>query len=477
MRYINLFKTKLFSQWVMWFVIMLITIWSIYIQDGKINRDGLLYLKQAYLFAHDSWKEGLDLYPWPFFSILIAIFHKITNLHFHLLSHFLDLALFALATLFYLKTLSLIYKEKQTIFYGGLILLSFIPIMDDYVGMVLRDHGLWAGCMMGTYFYLKNLKEYSLRHSIFWQISFFLAFLFRPEAIIFLFLLPLFNIFHKKGNKLKLFLIDNILNFLIIFLSIIIILNHQFFFEAILKFRLIELVNIPANIVNEILIPLPISSTNFYLQSLLNDYEIIISLSVLSSILIYKWIIGLGFIQAFLLFYTYKNRDKLNIQYINVISMFLVVSFLLVMYNLFSVYVLSNRYWALHWWFIMILNTRALIYIFEESYFNKYLKIALSALIFILFCNVLIDKNENIEKDIAEFILNENLSNINYGDNDRINYYVNKDLGSLIQKNNQKIYDFELKKINPYYENAELINAYKVFGTNNPKYYIIKYDR
>ena len=146
MKYFELAKVKLSSLWLMWLVIMLAALWSIYIQDGYINRDGLLYLKQAYLMAEGSFKEGLALYPWPFFSILIAVFHKFTNLHLQIVAHGVDLSLFGIAALFYLKTLQLIYnKEKQILFYGGVILLSFIPIMDDYVGMVLRDHGLWAG--------------------------------------------------------------------------------------------------------------------------------------------------------------------------------------------------------------------------------------------------------------------------------------------------------------------------------------------
>jgi len=141
----------------MWLVIMFVAFWSVYIQDGQINRDGLLYLKQAYLIAEGDWKEGLARYPWPFFSILIAVFYKLTNLHLQVVAHGVDIALFGIAAWFYLKTLQLIHnKERNIIFYGGIILLSFIPIMDDYVGMVLRDHGLWAGCMMGTYFYFKK---------------------------------------------------------------------------------------------------------------------------------------------------------------------------------------------------------------------------------------------------------------------------------------------------------------------------------
>ena len=79
MKYFELVKDRLSSLWPMSLVIILVAAWSIYIQDGHINRDGLLYLKQAYLISEGSWKEGLALYPWPFFSILVAVFHKLTN--------------------------------------------------------------------------------------------------------------------------------------------------------------------------------------------------------------------------------------------------------------------------------------------------------------------------------------------------------------------------------------------------------------
>jgi hypothetical protein len=111
MRILDLIKERLSSLLPMWLLIMLVAIWSVIIQDGHINRDGLLYLKQAYLMAEGSWKEGLALYPWPFFSILVAIFHKLTNLHLQVVAHGIDLALFGIAVLFYLKTLQLIYNK------------------------------------------------------------------------------------------------------------------------------------------------------------------------------------------------------------------------------------------------------------------------------------------------------------------------------------------------------------------------------
>jgi len=58
MRYLDSIKQKLSGLLPMWLLIMLVAIWSVVIQDGHINRDGLLYLKQAYLIAEGNWKEG-----------------------------------------------------------------------------------------------------------------------------------------------------------------------------------------------------------------------------------------------------------------------------------------------------------------------------------------------------------------------------------------------------------------------------------
>ena len=70
MKYFDSIKQKLSTLSPMWLLIMLVAMWSVVIQDGHINRDGLLYLKQAFLMAEGSLKEGLDLYPWPFFIVM-----------------------------------------------------------------------------------------------------------------------------------------------------------------------------------------------------------------------------------------------------------------------------------------------------------------------------------------------------------------------------------------------------------------------
>lgn len=438
MKYFDLAKEKLSSLWPMWLVIMLAAFWSIYIQDGQINRDGLLYLKQAYLIAEGSWKEGLVLYPWPFFSILIAVFHKITNLHLQVVAHGVDLVLFGISALFYLKTLQLIYnKEKQILFYGGIILLSFIPIMDDYVGMVLRDHGLWAGCMMGTYFYFKYLSQKNYINNILWQLSFVFAGLFRPEALVFLILIPLFNLMMNRSFD---FNIDNIHRLIkeysVVLIYIIFSVANKLLSNASnlsgeQQSRLSEFIPRLINLFEQISSPLPLTTSHPYLSGLLVNYPITITFGVLLTILIVKWFKGLGLLVSGLLIYylskTYQNKLDREIKLS--LYFFIAISFLLVGFNLFNVYVLSNRYWGFHWFWIFILVSPVLINLFKlkTTKFINSIKVFVSIYIAISMINVAIDSNKNtIDMDAGGYFKNMGLDksqSLKLINAERVGYY------------------------------------------------------
>lgn len=103
----------------MWALIFIVALWSVIIQDGAINRDGILYLKQAYLFSIGQWHDGFELLRWPFFPLIISFIYKFTLIDIQVVAHGLDLSLFAVATYFYLKILNLVYKQKNIIFFWG----------------------------------------------------------------------------------------------------------------------------------------------------------------------------------------------------------------------------------------------------------------------------------------------------------------------------------------------------------------------
>ena len=487
MSFLDSVKQRLSSLLSMWLLIMLVAICSVVIQDGHINRDGLLYLKQAYLIGEGSWKEGLALYPWPFFSILIAIVHKITGLHLQVVAHAVDLALFGIAAWFYLKTLNFIYKQKHIVFYGGIILLSFIPIMDDYVGMVLRDHGLWAGCMMGTYFYFVYLKDNTFKNNLLWQLSFAFAGLFRPEAFAFLLLIPFFNIYCSY-NKIKIWKNKAIVtvnflkeNTIFVFYALFNILNKFFISSAEITSsssgRLDEFAPRVVSLFNQFFSSLPISSSDEYLTDLLLNYPIVITFGMLFSILIYKWISSLGLIHGGLLLLAvvrYKEIQKNS--FLPYLIFFLIISFVLVGVNLFNVFVLSNRYWVFHWWWILILIAPGLCYVFEQTKIKFIFKILLTnTLIFMIFVS-LHDRSEDVEMDVAKYLIMNSMHNINFKNNERIRYYFDRDIRRLVAKQHLKKSEYTITN---YPKNGKIKSGtiIKNFPENKPKFSLIHNDR
>jgi len=354
--------------------------------------------------------------------------------------------------------------------------LSFIPIMDDYVGMVLRDHGLWAGCMVGTYFYFKNLKEYSLKNSILWQFGFLFAGLFRPEGLVILVLLPLWNLTEKNSQKFKKLAQDYSLSIISAALTLLsILLLNLDLINIISSSRLSEFLDFPILFLNQLVTPLPIHTDNEFLSNLLDNYSLIFTYAVLLSILIFKWIKGLGVIHGGLFFYSFFVKKKLSNDYKKHIYFLLVVSFILVSINLFNVYVLTNRYWSFHWWWMFILISPILLNLFSSRKLNHLFKYIVVTIIIILFVNVIIDQSSSEERNVAKYISENQLLSVDYQENERIKYLVNFNVNEVVNSSTEETFKYILIKNNNFdiYQTKSII---KEFPKNKPKYILLKND-
>lgn len=467
---------KLSSLRIIWFLLMLNAAWSIYIQNGSINRDGLGYLEQASMFANSDWVNGFLFYPWPFFSLLLAFLHKLTNFHLQLIAHIVCFMMFGIAVYFFLKILRIISKEKIIYFFGGLVLSSSIPIMDDYVGMILRDHGLWAACMSGTYFFLISQRRSNLTNTLAWQLCFFIGGLFRPESFVFLIFLPLWSFYiNKKKLLLNLFK-----DYLLIFFLLIafIILASSLFSEILLQTRLNEFINRPLLIVNNIFNPLPIRSHDLMLDILIQDNIVLISSTILFSLVIFKWLQSIGVLNIFLFSYSLLNKSfNFNNQNLKSIFFFLALSFIIVSTNIFYVYVLSNRYWSFHIWWIYILIALSLKNLLIDKSLHLFIRFIVYVSLIICVLNSLIDESYNTEIEIANFINNNFLNDVDFNNNERISYYIDHNILTFKDYYLTTQFLYRIIKIDQS-KNIDLKseNVIKVFPELNPKFAIIKYD-
>lgn len=431
---IELMKNNLSKIWLMLILIVGFAGWSIWIQEGAINKDGLLYLKQAFLFSEGRTAEALHLFPHSFYSFLIGSTLKLTGFNILWIAHGINLFLFAIASLFYLKTLRLIDHSSNIVFYGGIALLSFIPIMDDYVGMLLRDHGMWAGCMAATYFFLQSQETPKQKYYFLWNLALLFAALFRPEALIFLVVMPCLEFYLLKKKSFKTLLLS--FRFLIttffvslILLAYYIILKDQNIFLSVYEKILSMITSFDRRSV--------ITTDDFWLSFLLNDYSKLILFGGLTFVFIVKWLAGLGVIHLSIFLFGLKNNFSFIKKNKLIIFTLAGTSLFLVFLNLLNVYVVSGRYFVTHWWWMLLIITVCFQYI-DVSLNIKFIRsvrIILYLLLLALILNTVIDsKKIDVERLAGDYLGSHyKFNNIKSIDADRVLFYAGLPFESIVQ--------------------------------------------
>jgi hypothetical protein len=431
--FIELIKNNLSKTGIMLFVVMTFATWSIWIQAGAINKDGLLYLKQAFFFSEGKTSEALHLFPYPFYSYLIGSIYKLTGVSLLWIAHGINLILFGIATFFYLKTLRLIDNSSTIVFYGGITLLSFMPIMDDYVGMLVRDHGMWAGCMAATYFFLKARETNNNKYYLLWNFSLLFATFFRPEALIYLFVMPCIEFFLLKNKSFK--------SLLVSFRFILAIFTISLIFLAYSQIVMIQ--NVIPTVLEKILNLTvffdrseAIATDNFWLSFLLNDYSKLILFGGLTFVFIFKWFVSLGVIHLSILLFGLKNKFSFITKYKLVIFTLAATSLFLVFLNLINVYVVSGRYFVMHWWWLLLIIAASLKYI-DVSVNIKWINFIRKILYFfitVLILNSVIDsKNIDVERLAGNYLGSQYKSYVIKSiDADRVLFYAGMPFDSII---------------------------------------------
>lgn len=411
-------------------LLALVSLIIIVLQEGQINRDGILYLTQSHYIIEGNWDRAMAVYKWPFFSMLIAGLHQISGLSLQYAAHLINVMLFILASFFFIKNVSLVSYNKTPTIFATLILLTSIPLMDDYLGMVLRDQGQWAFFMIGVYGFLRWIKSSLWEWAVIWQIGFIFGALFRPECIIFIILLPLAHqLFLAKTDRLKLFIQSiSVSLFTLLFLAVL-----WFIFNINLNTvnlgRLNEVVDRPANFLKTFLQPLAIDAQNYYLKVLITDYSSSFKYFFLTYVAAFKWLMGLGLFHFALFCYTIK-KDLIRTPYVKVLSIFFILTSLITIVNLYTTFVIASRYWVLNFLIVYIIAAIGLSHLWTEVFNSehsnkKWLKYSLIAILLIYFLNIFIDKNQKqFEQEAADWLKQEQLDiNDIYFNDMRTAYY------------------------------------------------------
>lgn len=177
---------------------ILIAAWIMYIQQGWVNDDSLLYFESARLFTNGEWKAGFKLFPWPFYALLLAGIHKLTSFSFELSAQLINAILIAVAMRSLLQIVMLAGGDKLCLILVTLLLFSSAYIVGDVLPMLLRDQGFWACLLTAIVFLIKFYRQHQIKDAMYWQLFAVIAMLFRIEAITYLTFLPLVLLFQQN---------------------------------------------------------------------------------------------------------------------------------------------------------------------------------------------------------------------------------------------------------------------------------------
>lgn len=169
---------------------MLIACWIMYIQQGWVNDDSVIYFESARLLALAEWKLGMQAFPWPLYSLLIAGLHKLTSLNLQLCAQILNTIFFAITVYSLLKIIQLAGGDKLSLVFAALLLFGTSYIVGDVLPMLLRDQGFWAFSLTALVFFIKFYRDNRLENALYWQAFAALALLFRIETITYIVFLP-----------------------------------------------------------------------------------------------------------------------------------------------------------------------------------------------------------------------------------------------------------------------------------------------
>ena len=190
-----------------------LTAWRIvYIQHGWINVDSLIYFESARLFSIGEFKQGLAIFNWPLYSLLISAVNRISNLSIHTSALLLDIIFFAISAFSFSHLIKLAGGNKLTIACGIFLLLSTPYIVGDILPMLLRDQGFWAAFLTSLVFFIRYYRTKKISDALLWQLSAIISMLFRIEGISYLVGLPFILWLNSTLNyqqKTKQFLLIN----------------------------------------------------------------------------------------------------------------------------------------------------------------------------------------------------------------------------------------------------------------------------
>jgi hypothetical protein len=165
-----------------------------------VNDDGTLYISAAQEFAKGNFREGLSIYPMPFYSLLIVVSHWVIP-QWVLAGQTISFLALGLAVIPLYMTIRLLYGPAEA-FWGGMVF-AVSPWINGLAGDVVRDPVSLFFFAWALYFGVRAVTGFRTGDFFLSSLACVLALLSRIEAAVFpaAFLFVLFVFFFREREK------------------------------------------------------------------------------------------------------------------------------------------------------------------------------------------------------------------------------------------------------------------------------------
>ena len=416
--------------------------WVIFLNHGYINSDGLVYIESAKQFSLGNWQQGLSVYNWPFYSLIIATIHQTTGLGLLNAAHVITIFAFALLA----AGLPLLVRElggnHRVQMFSVLMLIGATPLVGNYLPMVIRDHGFLAAHVWSLVFLLRFFRSNSLYDALAWNAIATLATLFRIEGIVYFILLPLLTLF-RKDHSTKENIIDLVKANAFLIVGMTLLITALYFiphFDLQHLGRLGDPANIAQRVFHQINDGLNNKADSYgtILGPFLDDYAMQGLILTLACILVVKSLSSVGIAQLLLSISLWKRHYEYGLKANNLIFLSLLSAICIINATciLISSFALPKRYLQPLGLVIIILASFSFYIMLDDWKRGKGKRWILPILSTILAVQIAlnlkpVDPRNRFEQEAAQWI-HEHLppgSKIYY-DYGRIRYYAEGDSSS-----------------------------------------------
>jgi hypothetical protein len=191
------------TRWLLWLVAavsILLSFWAAYAQFIP-NPDSMFYLRSAELFAAGRWRDAVEVFRWPLYSLGIASLMVPTGASALAAAEVFNAVLDAATAVLFVALVARLADGSRSIALWAAFFILLHPKLVQLRPVIIRDHGFYTFLLLALYLVARDLQSPRLLLKMGSATAVALAALFRPEGAVLFLLIPAFYVFNAVPSR------------------------------------------------------------------------------------------------------------------------------------------------------------------------------------------------------------------------------------------------------------------------------------